>query len=70
MTRTSLSIAGAVLVAASFMSTPAVDAADNKARDAKPAAAKPAPLLLSPAQLRECLAQQQSLRGRADASER
>ena len=61
-----------MLVAVSLAMAPTSRAADNKPRETKPAAAKPAPtpLLLSPAQLRECLAQQQALRGRADETER
>ena len=70
MTRTLSSIGGALLVAASLVITPATHAADPKPRETRPAAARPTPLLLSPAQLRECLAQQQSLRGRADEAER
>jgi len=69
MTRTLVSIGGAVLVAASFVMVPSSRAAD-KPRETKPAAAKPTPVLLSPAQVRECLAQQQSLRSRADDAER
>jgi hypothetical protein len=42
-------------------------AARDQARAAKPA---PTPLLLSPAQLRDCLAQQQALRSRSDETER
>ena len=67
MTRTLLSFGGAVLVAACLAMAPATQAADNKPRETKPA---PTPLLLSPAQLRECLAQQQALRGRSDETER
>ena len=72
MTRTLLSFGAAVLVAASLAMAPATHAADNKPRETKPATAKPAPtpLLLSPAQLRDCLAQQQALRGRSDETER
>jgi len=69
MTRTLLSIGGAVVVAAALVMAPASRAAD-KPRETKPTAAKPTPLLLSPAQLRECLAQQQSLRSRSDETER
>ena len=69
MTRTLLSIGGAVLVAAALVMAPASRAAD-KPRETKPTAAKPTPSLLSPAQVRDCLAQQQSLRSRADEAER
>ena len=59
-----------MLVAASLVITPSSRAADKPRDNTKPAAAKPTPSLLSPAQVRECLAQQQSLRSRADEAER
>ena len=71
MTRTLFSIGGAVLIAVTLAVSPASRAADPKPRDTKPAAKQaPAPLLLSPAQLRECLDRQQALRARADEAER
>jgi hypothetical protein len=70
MTRTLSALGGTVLLAAALVIPPAVHAADNKPRETRPAAAKPAPLLLSPAQLRECLDRQQALRARADEAER
>ena len=69
MTRTLSAIGGAVLLAASMLPVASL-AADPKPRETKPAAAKPTPLLLSPAQLRECLDKQQNLRARADDLER
>jgi hypothetical protein len=68
MTRPAVATCAGVL-AAFLAVAPATRAAD-KPRETKPAPAKPTPLLLSPAQLRECLAQQQNLRSRADETER
>jgi len=68
MTRSAVAM-GAVVLAAFVTAAPATRAAD-KPRETKPAPAKPTPSLLSPTQLRECLAQQQSLRSRGDETER
>ena len=69
MTRTLHVTAAAVLAAVAIAGAPASRAAD-KPRESKPASVKATPLLLSPAQLRECLTQQQSLRSRSDETER
>jgi hypothetical protein len=67
-TRSSLLLAA--LSAAAVLAFPAAAAAAGNAREAAPAKGKApaAPLLLTPAQLRECLDRQQRLRASSDQS--